>query len=103
MRSVRFSRTFARAFDDLLAQGEMVFGAKVVRDKRQAVLSTVISFLALHPGVKRPHPQFGLVVYPISTTPFVVLYNFDDTELRAHFIFHKNASLDDLDPTSAEW
>jgi hypothetical protein len=33
----------------------------------------------------------------------VVLYDYDDAELRVHFIVHKNASLDDLGPGSAEW
>ena len=34
---------------------------------------------------------------------FVVLYDYDFRALRAHFILHQNASLDDLDPKSVEW
>ncbi len=103
MRTPRFSKTFEHAFNALLAQGETHLGAGLVRRKRTAVLTTIADFLAAHPEAKRPHPRLGLVVYPISTTPFVVLYDFDDVELRVHFIFHKHASLNDLDPTSAEW
>jgi hypothetical protein len=32
-----------------------------------------------------------------------MLYDFDDTELRVHFIFHRHADLRDLDPGSVEW
>lgn len=103
MRTLRFSRTFERAFDDLLAQGEPRFGAELVARKRGIVLTTIATFLAAHPNAKMPHPRLGLVVYPISRTPFVVLYDFDDDELRLHFIFHKHASLEDLDGTAAEW
>ena len=103
MRTLRFSKTFEHAFDALLAEGEPRFGANLVRQKRTVVLSTIANFLTVHPDAKRPHPRLGLVVYPISKTPFVVLYDFDDTELRVHFIFLKGADLERLDPGSAEW
>jgi len=32
-----------------------------------------------------------------------VLYDFTETDLRAHFIFHKSANLEDLDPGLVEW
>lgn len=65
--------------------------------------ATIEDLLANTPAIKRPHPTLGLVVYPVSDTPLVVLYDFTDTELRVHFLFHKRASLNDLDPASAEW
>ena len=103
MRTVRLSRTFLESFDELLAQGEAKFGTKVVADKRAGVRHTIERFLAVHPEAKAPHPVLGLRVYPITRTPFVVLYDFDDAELRVHFIFHRHADLRDLDPTTAEW
>jgi plasmid stabilization system protein ParE len=103
MRTLRFSKTFERAFDELLAQGEPRFGVEMVARKRAIVLTTIATFLAAHPNAKTPHPRLGLVVYPVSKTPFVVLYDFDDHELRVHFILHKHASLDELDVTAAEW
>ena len=103
MRTVRLSRTFLESFDELLAQGEAKFGAKVIAEKRARVRRTIERFLAVHPAAKTPHPALGLRVYPIARTPFVVLYDFDDAELRVHFILHRHADLRDLDPASAEW
>ena len=103
MRTVRYSRTFALAFDNLLAQGVPHFGLDLIMAKRALVRRTIEQYLAVFPEIKRPHPALGLVVYPISKTPFVVLYDFDDTELRVHFVFHKHAALEDLDPAKAEW
>ncbi len=74
-----------------------------MRKKRALVVSTIHDFLARHPDAKRRHPRLNLVVYPISKTPFVVLFDFNDADLRMHFIFHEHSSLEDFDPTSAEW
>jgi hypothetical protein len=32
-----------------------------------------------------------------------VLYDYDDSELRVHFIFINGKSLSDIDPLSADW
>ena len=56
MRTVHFSKTFARSFDDLLAQGEIKFGADLVRKKRALVVSAIHDFLAQHPDAKWRHP-----------------------------------------------
>lgn len=92
MRSTRFSLMAS------LASAQLSFA-----NNRDRVLLTIEQFLVRFPKVKRPHPEIGLVVYPISRTPFVVLYDFDDETPRVHFIFHRSSSLDDLDPSSAEW
>ena len=103
MRTVRLSKTALDQLNALLAQGVEPFGVRVVAEKRDRVYATIEHFLAAHPAIKQPHPRLGLCVYPIIRTPFVVLYDFDDAELRVHFIFHRHADLRDLDPTSAEW
>ena len=61
--------------------------------------------LADFPGLKGAHKRLGLVVYPVSDTPFIVLYDFDAEELRVHFILRQGAGdrLDDLDPSLIEW
>jgi mRNA-degrading endonuclease RelE of RelBE toxin-antitoxin system len=79
MRNVRVSKTALDQLNALLTQGIEPFGVRVVAEKRNRVYS------------------------PIARTPFVVLYDFDDSELRVHFIFHRHADLGDLDPTSVEW
>lgn len=103
MRTVRLSITFNDQLNDLLAQGQDRFGPAVAEEKRRKVYSTIRSYLAHYPKTKRPHKRLNLIVYPITDTPFVVLYDFDDAELRVHFVFHRRASLKGLDPKSAEW
>ena len=103
MRNAVYSRTFHNQLRDLLDAGLPHFGATLIAEKRDRVRHTIERLLTTHPNIKRPHTTLGLAVYPITGTPFVVLYDFDDGELRAHFIFHKHANLCDLDPASAEW
>ena len=103
MRAVRLSKTFIEQLNALLAQGVAPFGARLVAEKRDLVYAFIGDFLVDHPGAKRPHPRLGLRTYAVRQTPFVLVYNFDDAQLRVHFIFHKHANLEDLDPTSAEW
>lgn len=103
MRTVRFSRTFDLQFVDLLEFGERTFGEDVAIAKRRTVYRTISQFLARFPGARRIDPRHGLCAYPISGTPFVVLYDFDDDELRVHFDFHRSADLSQLDPSAAEW
>lgn len=103
MRTILYSVTARDQLRDLLLQGLPKFGPRVVAEKRDRIYRAVGQFLARHPGAKRPHPDLGLVIYPVARTPFSVIYDFDDRELRVHFILHKHASLDELDPASVEW
>ncbi len=70
---------------------------RIVAEKRDRVYATIERVLAAFPAIKRPHPDLGLCVYPIARTPFVVLYDFDDSEL------HRDADLRDLDTGSVKW
>jgi len=103
MRNVRVSKTALDQPNALRAQGIEPFGVRVVAEKRDRVYATIEHVLAAFPAIKRPHPDLGLCVYPIARTPFVLLYDFDDSEMRVHFIFHRHADLRDLDQTSIEW
>ncbi len=105
MRSVRYSVTARNQLRDLLTAGVPRFGAQVVADKRDRVYDTIDNFLARFPATKKPHATLRLVIYPITDTPSLVLYDFDDAELRIHFVLLKGAGtrLEDLDPASAEW
>lgn len=103
MRRIRTSRTFDVQLTELLEFGEARFGARVATEKRRLLYHAIEQFLAVYPHAKQPDPLHGLVAYPISHTPFVVLYDFDDAVLRVHFVFHKLADLADLDPDGAEW
>jgi plasmid stabilization system protein ParE len=103
MRRVRLSRTFNEQLADLLDQGEQLFGERIANEKRAILFSLLRNQLAHFPAAKPKHPTLGLVTYPVSRTPFVVLYDFDDVEVRVHFVVHRRASLDDLDPGDVEW
>jgi plasmid stabilization system protein ParE len=103
MRTVRYSKTFNDQLNTQLAYGYQRFGRRTVEKVAETVYGTIDDFLAHYPRAKPPHPRLRLHVYPIARTPFVVVYDFDDQELRCHFILHRSASLDDLDPASAEW
>lgn len=105
MRTVRYSVTARGQLRDLLAAGVPRFGPKVVAEKRNRVYGTIDNVLARFPATKRLHPTLNLIVYPVNDTPFLVLYDFDDAELRVHFVLLKGAGsrLEDLDPTSVEW
>jgi plasmid stabilization system protein ParE len=102
-RAVKLSMTFNDQLVEQIDYGEQRFGARVAEEKKERVLAVIENLLANNPAIKPPHPALGLVVYPISDTPFFILYDYDERELRVHFIFRAGASLDDLDPNSAEW
>ena len=103
MRAVKLSKTAIEQLNVLLEQGVDRFGSRVVAEKRDLVYDTLDTYLAVHPRIKKANRRLRLRVYPITDTPFMVLYDFDDTELRLHFVFHRSASLRNLDPKSAEW
>ena len=103
MRSIVYSITFNDQLNTLLDMGAPKFGAAVVDEKNRRVYATIANILAHTPAIKARDPVLGLVVYPITKTPFIVVYDYDEAELRMHFIFQKGKSLDDLDPASVVW
>jgi hypothetical protein len=75
MRQVRYSTTFIHQLNALLARFP-----KKPRD-----------------------PDIDLYTHAITGTPFVVIYDFDDTELRVFFIVHGHADRARIDPAGVEW
>lgn len=102
MRRVRLSRTFLDQLHTLLEQGYPRFGQPVVLDKRERVFKLIENHLAHYPRIPRD-PKHGLCVYPVRKTPFVVVYDYDDKELRVCFVFHEHDDYANLDPKSVEW
>jgi plasmid stabilization system protein ParE len=103
MRSVRYSKTFREELDSLLAQGEPQFGAAVVDAKALLVRTTITNHLAQFPATGRLEPEHGLYIWTVRRTPFVLLYDFDDAELRIHAVVHKSADRTALDLPNIEW
>ena len=103
MRSVRYSKTFTDEFETLLDQGEARFGSTVVDSKKRLVRSTITGHLATFPLTGHIEPAHGLYTYAVRRSPFVLLYDFDDAELRIHMVVHKGADRTTLDPATVEW
>ena len=103
MRSVRLSITFNDQLNELLAHGEDRFGTILADEKKALVFATIRGHLADFPASKARDPKLALHVYPVKNTPFVLLYDFDDSELRIHFVLHRRADLRHIDPADAEW
>jgi plasmid stabilization system protein ParE len=102
MRKVRYSATFIHQFNTLLAQGEAKFGALVTDQKRELVYDAIDHYLARFP--KKPRdPDIELYTHAIAGTPFVVIYDFDDAELRVLFVVHGHADRTRIHPGSVEW
>jgi hypothetical protein len=81
MRRVRLSRTYQSELKAMLRQGALKFGTTFALEKQAQINRTIRKFLALHP-VHTSDPVLGIYADPVSRTPFVLLYDFDDTELR---------------------
>ncbi len=102
MRRVRLSKSFLDQLDMLLAQGYPQFGDRVVREKRDRVFDMIENHIARYPRIE-PDPDLNLCIYPVLRTPFVLIYDYDDDEVRVHFVLNKRADRTELDPSSAEW
>ena len=102
MRHINRSRTYVAQLQVLLEQGIATFGMTVAAGTRARIEST-LDHLAHFPASKKPDPKLGLTVSRVAKTPFIVLHDHDDAELRVHFILPARADRRDLDPTSAEW
>ncbi len=101
MRSIRLSRTFLSEADALLEQGLSRFGARVVENKRDRIRST-IEHLARNP--RRPKDRYlDIWSYEVTGAPFVLLYDFDDDDLRVHLIVHASADRTLIDLSTVEW
>jgi len=102
MRSVRFSKTFGDEFEALLRQGLIYFSVRIVQSKRNLVRVAINEFLVRHP-VRPVDPVLGICAYEVSRTPFVLLYDFDDHELRIHLVVHKSADRSKIDLSKIIW
>ena len=104
-RKVMYSKTFIERLLDFTDRGEQAYGERLAQEKKRLVFRLLDDTIAATPAIKQRHPQLGLVVYPVSHTPFIVIYDFDDEEVRVLTCLLKGAGnrLDDFDPASVEW
>lgn len=87
----------------MLEQGAEKFGTEVAEAKRLLLLNCLRAYLAERPhnGLRTAGVAFRH--YPVSKTPFVIVYEYDDAELRVLFITQKRADRRKLDAHDVEW
>jgi plasmid stabilization system protein ParE len=103
MRRVVRSQTSIAQLQTLLDQGAAKFGTAVAAEKLRRLNDTINNHLAWFPATKRPDRRLKLHFYPVTKTPLVVVYDFDDDELRIHFVLHSGADRRLIDPGDIEW
>jgi hypothetical protein len=102
MRRVVRSRTYVEQLKTFIEQGTKTFGATVAERTLARIDHTIEQHLARYP--KKPFDdQLGLYVYAVSRTPFVLIYDFDEEEIRVHFIVPARADRTSIDPMSVDW
>ena len=103
MRTVRYSLTAERMFHAMLHEGAEKFGVDVAEEKRRLLVNCVRDYLAEHPhhGLRTRGKSF--LHYPVQSTPFTVVYDYDNNELRVLYILHKRADRRNLTPTNVDW
>ncbi len=102
MRRIRLSKTFTAEGEKLLEQGVPRFGERVVEEKRNLITRTIEQHLAYFPR-RTVDPILGICAYPITGAPFVLLYDYDDEELRVHLIIHASADRSLINLSTVEW
>ena len=102
MRTVRLSRSFYGELATMLRQGLPKFGAGVVAEKRARVFDTIENYLVHFPK-RRPDPVLGICAAEVKMSPFVILYDYDDSELRVHLVIHRNADRTLIDLSAIAW
>ena len=103
MRRVQIAASARLALRTMLEQGAEKFGVAVAMEKERAVHDALNGYIAEHPyrGVYDHHLK--LYTCHVSKTPFVLVYEYDNEELRVLFIVHQRADRRRLDPASVEW
>lgn len=104
-RRVRYSKTFRDQLSAFIEQGEQIYGVQLAEAKEQLVLDFIDKKIALTPAIKRRNAKLGLVVYPIAKSPFIVVYDYDDQEVRVYACLLRGAGvrLDAFDSEAIDW
>jgi hypothetical protein len=103
MRTVRLSFTANDQLNELLAQGEAHFSDRIIDEKRRLVYEALEDHVAVFPAASLRDAHLGLRLHAVAKTPFVVVYDFTDTEARVHFVLHEKADRRRIDPSNVEW
>ena len=103
MRRVRVAASARIVFQTMLEQGAEKFGVAVAIEKERIVFDVLNTYLSEHPYRGKYDKRLNLHTYHISKTPFVLVYEFDEVELRVLFILHERADRRLIDPNAVDW
>ena len=87
----------------MLEQGAGKFGIAVAMEKERIVFDVLQTYLSEHPYRGTYDRRLKLHTYHVSKTPFVLVYEYDEAELRVLFIVHERANRRLLDPKAVDW
>ena len=103
MRRVKIAASARLAFQVLLEQGAEKFGIPVAMEKERIVYDTLNDYIAAHPHRGHFDNDLKLRTYHVSKTPFVLVYDYSETEVRVLFIVHERADRRRLDQATVKW
>ena len=103
MRRARVSLSATEGLETLLAQGMPKFGLRTILDKKRLIYEAIETRLARQPRIGAWPIDEPFHHYEVRDTPFVVIYEFDDDELRVLFIVHKSQDRRSLNPADVDW
>jgi hypothetical protein len=79
---------------------EARFGERVVAKKKALVFRTIRDHLDHFPASRVRDEDLGLHIYHVTNTPFVLAYDFDELELRIHYVLYESADRTRIDPAT---
>ena len=87
----------------MLEQGAIRFGLAVAMEKERIVFDVLTTYLSEYLYRGKYDRRLKLYTYHVSKTPFILVYEFDDAELRVLFIVHERADRRLIDPKAVDW
>ena len=103
MRHVQIAASARSFFQTMLEQGADKFGLAVAMEKERLVYQTLESQVAEDPHLGIYDQHLNLFTYHVSETPFVLVYEYDETDVRVLFIVHERADRRRLDTANVAW
>jgi hypothetical protein len=104
MRSIRFSLTALQSLELLLGLGSAYYSDEFLTYQKNRVFDSVRVHLLAFPEACPVNKTFrNLRIYNVKHTPFAVVYDFDDTELRIRQIVHRRANRTPASVANIQW
>jgi plasmid stabilization system protein ParE len=104
MRTVRFSVAAENNLTAMLADGAAHYSQSFLEAQRSRVYATILRTIAPFPDMRPQNHHFdGLRLLSIKHTPFTVVYDFDDAEVRILQVLHRRAAMTRARLSNIEW